>query len=78
MDQTIPMYSKIFGYAVAEGKTFTQKYYPKSKYWEKIDVMERTCLCAREIRDIVPHLTKDALAVNIPITRQTGHLARHR
>ena len=74
----IPMYSKIFGYAVAEGNTFTQKYYPKSKYWEKIDVMERTCLCAREIRDIVPHLTKDALAVSIPITRQTGHLARHR
>ena len=74
----IPMYSKIFGYAVAEGNTFTQKYYPKSKYWDKIDNMERTCLCAREIRDIVPHLTKDALAVNIPITRQTGHLARHR
>ena len=74
----IPMYSKIFGYAVAEGNTFTQKYYLKSKYWNKIDVMERSCLCAREIRDIVPHLTKDALAVNIPITRQTGHLARHR
>ena len=75
---SIPMYSKIFGYAVADGKTFTQKYYPKSEYWKEIDVMERTCLSAREIRDIVPHLTKDALAVNIPITRQTGHLARHR
>ena len=74
----IPMYSKIFGYAVAEGNTFTQKYYPKSKYWEEIDVMERTCLCAREVRDIFPPLTEKALTVNIPITRQTGHLARHR
>ena len=74
----IPMYSKIFGYAVAEGKTFTQKYYPNSRYWKEIDVMERTCLCAREVRDIFPPLTKRALTVSTPITRQTGHLARHR
>ena len=74
----IPMYSKIFGYAVTEGKTFTQKYYPKSRYWKEIDVMERTCLCAREVRDIFPPLTKRALTVSTPITRQTGHLARHR
>ena len=74
----IPMYSKIFGYAVAEGKTFTQKYYPRSKYWKEIDTMERTCLCAREVRNIFPPLTKRALAISTPITRQTGHLARHR
>ena len=74
----VPMYSKIFGYAVAEGKTFTQKYYPRSKYWTEIDTMERTCLCAREVRDIFPPLTKRALTVSTPITRQTGHLARHR
>ena len=73
----IPMYSKIFGYAVAEGKTFTQKYYPKSKYWTEIDAMEQTCLCAREVRDIFPPLTKKALTISIPITQQTGHLARH-
>ena len=74
----IPMYSKIFGYAVAEGKTFTQKYYPRSKYWTEIDVMERTCLCAREVRDIFPPITKRLLIMSTPITRQTGHLARHR
>ena len=74
----IPMYSKIFGYAVAEGKTFTQKYYPRSKYWTEIDAMERTCLCAREVRDIFPPITKKLLIMSVPITRQTGHLARHR
>ena len=74
----IPMYSKTFGYAVAEGKTFTQKYYPRSRYWEDIDAMERTCLCAREVRDIFPPLNKKALTISTPITRQTGHLARHR
>ena len=74
----IPMNSKIFRYAVAERKTFTQKYYPRSKYWTEIDAMERTCLCAREVRDIFPPLTKKALITNTPITRQTGHLARHR
>ena len=40
--------------------------------------MERTCLCAREVRDIFPPLTKRALTISTPITRQTGHLARHR
>ena len=38
------MYSQIFGYAVTEGSTFAEKYFPGSQYWNDVAEMERTCL----------------------------------
>ena len=48
----IPMYFKIFGYAITEGTTFADKYFPGSRYWDNVAEMERTCFCERKIVDI--------------------------
>ena len=75
---SIPMYSKIFGYAITEGTTFADKYFPGSRYWDNVAEMERTCLCERKIVNIHPSLDPDMLLINIPIVRSTGNMIRHR
>ena len=63
----IPMYSKIFGYAITEGKTFSEKYFPGSRYWNDVTELERSCLCERKIMDLHPSLSLDMLFINTPI-----------
>ena len=72
------MNSKIFGYAITEGKTFSEKYFPGSRYWDDIAKMERTCLCERKIVDTHPSLDPDMFLINILIVRNTGNMIRHR
>ena len=74
----IPMYSKIFGYAMTEGKTFSEKYFPGSRYWDDVTEMERSCLCERKIMNLHPSLSTDMLLINTPIVRNTGNKIRHR
>ena len=74
----IPMYSKIFGYAITEGTTFSEKYFPGSRYWNNVTEMERTCLCERDVVDIHPFLNPEMLLINTPIVRNTGNMIRHR
>ena len=74
----IPMYSKVFGYAITEGKTFTEEYFPGSRYWDDVTEMERTCLCERSIMDLHPSLSLNMLFINTPIVRSTGNKIRHR
>ena len=74
----IPMYSKIFGYAITEGKTFSKKYFPGSRYWNDATEMERTCLCERKIMDLHPSLSLDMLLTKTPIVQSTGNKIRHR
>ena len=74
----IPMYSKIFGYAITEGKTFSEKYFPGSRYWDDVTEMERTCLCEQSIMDLHPSLSLNMLFINTPIVRSTGDKIRHR
>ena len=74
----IPMYSKIFGYAITEGKTFSEKYFPGSQYWNNVAEIERTCLCERKIMDLHPFISLDMLFNNTPIVRNTGNKIRHR
>ena len=74
----IPMYSKIFGYAITEGKTFSEKYFPGSRYWDDVTEMERSCLCERKIMNLHPSLSTDMLLINTPIVRNTGNKIRHR
>ena len=72
------MYSKIFGYAITEGKTFSEKYFPGSRYWDDVTEMERSCLCERKIVNLHPSLSTDMLLINTPIARNTGNKIRHR
>ena len=71
------MYSKIFGYAVTEGSTFSEKYFSGSQYWNDVAEMERTCLCERKIMDLHPSLSLYMLFINTPIVRNTGNKIRH-
>ena len=71
------MYSKIFGYAITEGKTFSEKC-PGSRYWDDVTEMERSCLCERKIMNLHPSLSTDRLLINTPIVRNTGNKIRHR
>ena len=74
----IPMYYKIFGYAITEGKTFSEKYFPGSRYWNNVTEMERTCLCERDIKDLHPSPNPDMLLISTPIVRNTGNMIQHR
>ena len=74
----IPMYSNIFGYAITEGTTFSEKYFPGSQYWNNVTEMERTCLCEQEITDQHPFLNPEMLLTDTVIVRNTGNMIRHR
>ena len=74
----IPMYSKIFGYAIIEGTTFADKYFPGSRYWNNVAEMERTCLCERDVVDLNFFLNPEMLFINTPIVRNTGNMIRPR
>ena len=74
----IPLYSQIFGYAIAEGKTYAEKYFPGARYWDNVEKMERRCLCERKIINIYPSMNKNMLLINTPISRNTGNKVRHR
>ena len=74
----IPLYSQIFGYAIAEGKTYAEKYFPGARYWDNVEKMERRCLCERKIINIYPLMDKNMLLINSPISRNTGNKVRHR
>ena len=69
---SIPMYYKIFGYVITEGKTYSEKYFPGSQYWNDVTEMERTCLCERSIMDLHPSLNLNMLFIDTPIVRSTG------
>ena len=72
------MYSRIFGYAITEGTTFADKYFPGSRYWNNVTEMERTCLCERDVVDLHPFLNPEMLLINTPIVRNTGNMILHR
>ena len=74
----IPMYSKIFGYAITEGTTFADKYFPGSRYWNNVTEIERTCFCERDITDLYPSLNPEMLLTDTTIVRNTGNMVRHR
>ena len=65
-------WSDLFGFAVSESQTFTQKYYPASRYWHDILELERTCLCIRREAEITPPLSHDPLQKYSVISRSTG------
>ena len=65
-------WSDLFGFAVSESQTFTQKYYPASRYWHDLIELERTCLCTRREAEITPPLSYDLLQGYSVISRPTG------
>ena len=73
-----PLPDTIFGYAIAEGKTYAEKYFPRARYWDNVDKMERRCLCEQKIIHIYPLMDKNMLLINTPISRNTGNKVRHR
>ena len=71
------LYSKIFGYAIMEGITFTEKYVPQGKYWTNVSEMERQCLCERDIARISPPISPKVLEKDVVVIRKTGNKWRH-
>jgi len=69
-------YSEVFGRVIAEQSTFTEKYYPRSKYWSNVAEMERRCLCERVVSRIQPSYPADVLTRTITYIRptSTGHI----
>ena len=69
-------YNSLFGYAIADGNTFTQKFLTGGKFWDDARLFERTCLCKRIVREITPKLTYANLNKMVTYTRATGQV-RH-